>query len=281
MNQLHIQQMIDTLIDLALEEDMAQGDVTTEAIFPDRREAKARIHAKEDGVISGLDVARRVLERVGDCRFSPLVEDGAFVPKGTIVLELEGDYQTLLKAERTMLNFMQRMSGIATLTRRFVQAVGDCQTEILDTRKTLPGFRLLDKLAVRHGGGTNHRMGLYDMVMLKDNHIKAVGSITEAVRMVRTCVPISIKIEVETTNLAEVEEALGAGADIIMLDNMSNEMTAEAVSMIAGRAKVEASGNMSLERVAEVAALGVDYISVGALTHSVKALDLSMNFIDN
>ena len=194
-------------------------------------------------------------------------------------MAITASYATLLTAERLLLNFMQRMSGIATETHRYVAACEGTNTHILDTRKTAPGLRLLDKMAVRHGGGRNHRMGLYDMIMLKDNHIKAVGSITKAVEMVHSQLPLSVKVEVETTCLQEVEEALSAGADIIMLDNMSNEAMLEAVRLINHRCAVEASGNMTLERIREVAALGVDYISVGALTHSVKALDISMNFI--
>ena len=194
-------------------------------------------------------------------------------------MAITASYATLLTAERLLLNFMQRMSGIATETHRYVTACEGTNTHILDTRKTAPGLRLLDKMAVRHGGGRNHRMGLYDMIMLKDNHIKAVGSITKAVEMVHSQLPLSVKVEVETTCLKEVEEALSAGADIIMLDNMSNEAMLEAIRLINHRSAVEASGNMTLERIREVAALGVDYISVGALTHSVKALDISMNFI--
>ena len=207
------------------------------------------------------------------------VNDGDSVQKGNKIMAITASYATLLTAERLLLNFMQRMSGIATETHRYVAACEGTNTHILDTRKTAPGLRLLDKMAVRHGGGRNHRMGLYDMIMLKDNHIKAVGSITKAVEMVHSQLPLSVKVEVETTCLKEVEEALSAGADIIMLDNMSNEAMLEAVRLINHRSAVEASGNMTLERIREVAALGVDYISVGALTHSVKALDISMNFI--
>ena len=180
-----------------------------------------------------------------------------------------------------MLNFLQRMSGIATMTARCVAKLEGTHARLLDTRKTLPGHRLTDKLAVRHGGGTNHRMGLYDMAMLKDNHIKAAGSITDAVRQAKQSLPISIQIEVETKDIDEVREALAAGADIIMLDNMSLEQMTEAVKLIDGRAKTEASGNITLETIAGVAQTGVDFISMGALTHSVKALDISMNFTDH
>lgn len=267
------------LIDLAFEEDIAQGDISTQSIFPAQERATALITAKEEGVVSGIAIARMILDKMGDYSMETYVQDGDLLKKGDKVLSITAPYTTLLSCERTLLNFMQRMSGIATQTHRYVLATEGTKTRILDTRKTVPGLRLLDKMAVRHGGGHNHRMGLYDMVMLKDNHIKAVGSITEAVKMVRQTLPLSIKVEVETTNLQEVEEALRAGADIIMLDNMSNDLMTQAISLIDGRAAVEASGNMTLERIPSVASLGVDYISVGALTHSVKALDLSMNFV--
>lgn len=267
------------LIDLAFEEDIAQGDISTQSIFPAQERATALITTKEEGVISGIAIARMILDKMGDYSMETYVQDGDLLKKGDKVLSITAPYTTLLSCERTLLNFMQRMSGIATQTHRYVLATEGTKTRILDTRKTVPGLRLLDKMAVRHGGGHNHRMGLYDMVMLKDNHIKAVGSITEAVKMVRQTLPLSIKVEVETTNLQEVEEALRAGADIIMLDNMSNDLMTQAISLIDGRAAVEASGNMTLERIPSVASLGVDYISVGALTHSVKALDLSMNFV--
>lgn len=267
------------LIDLAFEEDIAQGDISTQSIFPAQERATALITAKEEGVVSGIAIARMILDKMGDYSMETYVQDGDLLKKGDKVLSITAPYTTLLSCERTLLNFMQRMSGIATQTHRYILATEGTKTRILDTRKTVPGLRLLDKMAVRHGGGHNHRMGLYDMVMLKDNHIKAVGSITEAVKMVRQTLPLSIKVEVETTNLQEVEEALRAGADIIMLDNMSNDLMTQAISLIDGRAAVEASGNMTLERIPSVASLGVDYISVGALTHSVKALDLSMNFV--
>ena len=270
---------IDRLIDLAFDEDIAQGDLTTESIFPDVTEATALLTAKAPGIISGIEIAQRVLDKRGSNKVQLFVNDGDSVQKGDKIMAITASYATLLTAERLLLNFMQRMSGIATETHRYVTACEGTNTHILDTRKTVPGLRLLDKMAVRHGGGRNHRMGLYDMIMLKDNHIKAVGSITKAVEMVHSQLPLSVKVEVETTCLKEVEEALSAGADIIMLDNMSNEAMLEAVRLINHRCAVEASGNMTLERIREVAALGVDYISEGALTHSVKALDISMNFI--
>lgn len=267
------------LIDIAFEEDIAQGDISTQSIFPATERATALITAKESGTVSGILIARMILDKMGDYTLETYVNDGDKVQKGDRVLSITAPYTTLLTCERTLLNFMQRMSGIATETSKYVAATEGTHTHILDTRKTVPGLRLLDKMAVRHGGGHNHRMGLYDMVMLKDNHIKAVGSIREAVRMVRQQLPLSIKVEVETTTLDEVREALEAGADIIMLDNMNNDTMKTAIDLIDRRAAVEASGNMTLERIPSVAALGVDYISVGALTHSVKALDLSMNFV--
>ena len=201
--------------------------------------------------------------------------------KGDIILRIEASYRCLLLGERLSLNILQRMSGIATETAKYVRELDGSHTRLLDTRKTAPGLRVLDKMAVKDGGATNHRMGLYDMAMIKDNHIKVAGGITNAVRAVRANVPDGIKIEVETTNLEEVREALSVKADIIMLDNMANDEMAEAVRIIAGQAQTEASGNMNIPRLKEVAATGVDFISVGALTHSVTALDISMNIKNN
>lgn len=270
--------LIDRLIDLAIEEDIATGDVTTDSIIPAHSRAVAEMKMKADGVISGLEIARRVYERFEqDFVWDAKVKDGDEVKKGEVILRIEASYRCLLLGERLSLNILQRMSGIATETAKYVKELAGTHTQLLDTRKTAPGLRVLDKMAVKDGGGTNHRMGLYDMVMIKDNHIKVAGGITQAVHAVRAYVPAGMKIEVETTNLEEVREALATGADIIMLDNMDNAAMAEAVKIIGGKAKTEASGNMSLARLKEVAATGVDYISVGALTHSVKALDISMN----
>lgn len=270
--------LIDRLIDLAIEEDIATGDVTTDSIIPAHSRAVAEMKMKADGVISGLEIARRVYERFEqDFVWDAKVKDGDEVKKGEVILRIEASYRCLLLGERLSLNILQRMSGIATETAKYVKELAGTHTQLLDTRKTAPGLRVLDKMAVKDGGGTNHRMGLYDMVMIKDNHIKVAGDITQAVHAVRAHVPAGMKIEVETTNLEEVREALATGADIIMLDNMDNAAMAEAVKIIGGKAKTEASGNMSLARLKEVAATGVDYISVGALTHSVKALDISMN----
>lgn len=270
--------LIDQLIDLAIEEDIATGDVTTNSIIPAHSRAVAEMKMKADGVISGLGIAQRVYERFEkDFVWDAKVKDGDAVKKGDIILRIEASYRCLLLGERLSLNILQRMSGIATETAKYVKELAGSYTQLLDTRKTAPGLRVLDKMAVKDGGATNHRMGLYDMAMIKDNHIKVAGGITQAVKAVRANIPSDIKIEVETTNLDEVREALAAQADIIMLDNMNTATMAEAVRIINGQAKTEASGNMNIPRLKEVAATGVDFISVGALTHSVTALDISMN----
>ena len=272
--------LLDQLIDIAIEEDISTGDLATNALIGKGQRATALITAKADGVISGLSVAERVLETISteEYCFEPYLQDGDRVAKGDKILKIEGTYRDLLTSERLMLNFLQRMSGIATATRQMVDLIAGTKARLLDTRKTAPGHRLTDKMAVKHGGGTNHRMGLYDMAMIKDNHIKAAGGISKAIKQVKATLPISVKVEVETTNLEEVQEALQGGADIIMLDNMSSEVMKEAVALIGNKAATEASGNITHERIREVAETGVDFISVGALTHSVRALDMSMNF---
>lgn len=270
--------LIDKLIDLAIEEDINTGDITTESLIPDSLNAVAEMTAKAEGVISGLSLIRRVFEKFEkDIKWTPFVKDGEKVKRGDVILRIEAKYSTLLKGERISLNILQRMSGIATKTADYVNELKGYETELLDTRKTVPGMRIFDKQAVSDGGAKNHRMGLYDLVMIKDNHIKIAGSITKAVEQIRKNVGQGIKIEVETTNLDEVKEALECNVDIIMLDNMSNALMKEAVMVVAGRTKTEASGNMTIERLKSVAETGVDYISVGALTHSVTALDISMN----
>lgn len=266
---------IQDIIDRAFKEDIFDGDVTTNAIVDESQQAEAVWVAREEGIVAGLDVAKQVFEHLDrGVMWEPNVEDGILVDKGSEIVILKGKARALLTAERTALNIVQRMSGIATKTRQFVDAVEGYPTKILDTRKTIPGFRQLDKYAVKAGGGTNHRMGLYDMAMIKDNHIVAAGSITNAVQQVRNA-NSDIRIEVETTNLDQVKEALTAGADIIMLDNMSIEQMGKAVEIIGSKAQTEASGNVTLGTAKEIAATGVDYISVGALTHSVKAFDIS------
>ena len=278
---MQYENLINKLLDLGIEEDINTGDITTESIIPATMNAVATMTAKQAGVISGLDIVRMVYERFQqDVVFTPYCKDGDSDEKGDVILKIEASYPTLLRGERLSLNLFQRMCGIATETAKYVKELDATHTELLDTRKTAPGLRVLDKLAVKHGGGTNHRMGLYDMAMIKDNHIKMAGGISKAVEQVRARIAPEIKIEVETTNLDEVREAIAAGADIIMLDNMNNETMTEAVAIIKAAnpaIKTEASGNMNIPRLKEVAATGVDYISVGALTHTVKAMDISMN----
>ena len=264
------------LIQLALDEDVATGDLTTDNLIPAEMRRKAYWTAKADGIVAGLEVAEMTFRKLDpDLKWTISVHDGEKVKKGDLIVSFEATYRALLTGERIALNFAQRLSGIASMSHIYVQAVKDFKTQILDTRKTVPGFRLLDKYAVKTGGATNHRIGLFDMVMIKDNHIDIAGGITPAVAQIRASVPSSIQIEVETTNLQQVQEALLAGADIIMLDNMDNTTMSHAVDLIHGKAKVEASGNMTLERLREVAETGVDFISIGALTHSVTALDIS------
>ncbi|MBR8769473.1 carboxylating nicotinate-nucleotide diphosphorylase [Porphyromonas levii] len=279
-NNILKEDLLDRLIEIAIEEDVASGDLATDAIIGKEGISQSIITAKADGIISGIEIARKVFVRMArsEYSFEAYIKDGDAVKRGDKILEIKARYNDLLTAERLMLNFLQRMSGIATATHLLVSLIEGTKAVVLDTRKTAPGHRVTDKLAVRHGGGSNHRMGLYDMAMIKDNHIKTAGSISRAIEQVKAVTPLSVKVEVETTNLNEVEEALAGGADIIMLDNMTIETMKEAVALIAGRAKTEASGNITLERIREVAETGVDYISVGALTHSVKALDMSMNF---
>ena len=270
---------LETLIDLAIKEDIYTGDITSKAILPQDKTQTAYLIAKAEGVIAGLPLAALIFKKIdSNIKFETLVKEGDFVNSKTKLAKVMGHYKSLLEAERIVLNFVQRLSGIATETAQYVAQTKGTTTQILDTRKTLPGFRLLDKYAVKIGGGTNHRMGLYDMVMLKENHIKAAGSISLAVSQIRKKVSPDIKIEVETKNLEEVKEALYNKVDVIMLDNMPVDLMKEAVLIIDGQIKVEASGNMTLNRIAEVSKTGVDFISVGALTHSVNAFDISMLF---
>ncbi len=265
------------LITLALEEDIGRGDATTLATIPPDQAAHGKITAKADITIAGLPLVLMVLQQVDHTAgLRLLVEEGDRVTQGEVVVELSGAAAGLLTAERTLLNFLQHLSGVATLTGQFVEAVAGTNCDIIDTRKTLPGFRLLDKYAVVQGGGKNHRLGLDDGVLIKDNHIAVCGGVGAAVRRARRQASPWLRIEVECTTLEEVHEALDAQADIILLDNMTTALMGEAVQDINKRALVEASGNMSLDRVREVAETGVDFISVGALTHSAPAADLSM-----
>ena len=269
--------LVRKIVEFGLKEDVGDGDKTSLAIFPKHYEVRAILMAKAAGVIAGLPVANMVFLAVDpNINFNHHVEDGTSVASGDVIAYIDGSACSLLTAERLALNFLQRMSGIATETAKYVKAVEGTMTRIIDTRKTAPGQRLLDKYAVVMGGGENHRMGLHDMVLIKDNHIDAAGSITEAVNRVRTMHGHTYKIEVETRNLAEVEEALLLWVDRIMLDNMPIPMMKEAVELVAGRTQLEASGGVNLETVRAIAQTGVDFISVGALTHSVRALDISM-----
>ncbi len=269
---------VDRLIRLALEEDVGRGDATTRATIPSNQAARGKITAKADLVLAGLPIIALVLAQTDKTAGVRLLgQEGRQVPVGTVVAEVWGQAAGLLTAERTLLNLLQHLSGVATLTRKFVEAVAGTQCTIIDTRKTLPGLRLLDKYAVVQGGGRNHRLGLDDGVLIKDNHIAVCGGVGAAVRQARSQASTWLRIEVECTTVAEVEEALDAQADIILLDNMTTGQMNEAVQLIHGRALVEASGNMSLERVREVAETGVDFISVGVLTHSTPAADLSMS----
>jgi len=270
---------ISQYIKRALEEDIGPGDVTTNTIVPPDASLRGRIVAKQDGVVAGLEIARQVMLTLNrTVIFSPQVNDGSSVTRGTVLAHVEGSARALLTGERTALNFLGRMSGIATLTRKFVDAVKGTNAIILDTRKTAPGLRLTDKLAVRLGGGQNHRTGLFDMVLIKDNHIDFAGSITAAVQRVRAS-QTKLEIEVETRSLDNVREALALGVERILLDNMSTDTMREAVAICAGRAKLEGSGNVTLANVLEVAATGVDYISVGALTHSPVVFDVSLEYV--
>ena len=280
------------LVKLALEEDIQQGDITTISCIPREAQGKAIVRAKEVGIVCGLDIISCIFRimRAG-VDVETFTQDGAAIKKGDVIAIIRGPTRALLTAERTILNFLQQLSGVATLTQQYVQQVEGYSTKILDTRKTVPGMRYLQKYAVRCGGGQNHRQGLYDMVMIKDNHIKAAGSIKNAFQLVqhlrlrnrekkmtgeKNLKEDNLKVEIECSTLEEVQEALTTDCDWIMLDNMPLSMMKAAMSLIRGQRIVEASGDMTLERVKSVARLGVDYISVGALTHSAKALDMNM-----
>ena len=265
------------LIALALEEDLGRGDVTTLATIPPDCTAQGKITAKAGLTLAGLPLIQQVLHAVDtNVEVHLLKTEGAVVTPGDVVAALWGNAASLLIAERTLLNFLQHVSGVATLTRKFVEAIVGTPCTIIDTRKTLPGFRLLDKYAVTQGGGTNHRMGLDDGVLIKDNHISVCGGVGAAVRQARQHASTLLRIEVECTTLEEVQEAVEAQADILLLDNMTTPQMRDAVQLVNGKALLEASGNMSLGRAREVAETGVDFISVGALTHSAPAVDLSM-----
>ncbi len=266
------------IIKMALKEDLGHGDLTTIYLIDPSKKAKANIWAKEDGVIAGLPAAKKVFDIIGDIEFTYQVIDGAKVKKGTSLATLYGNTAGLLNGERVALNFLQRLSGIATKTKELVDKVDAYRVKLADTRKTTPLLRVLERYAVRVGGGFNHRFGLADAILIKDNHIHAVGGIEKAVALARQKSGHTVKIEVEVEDLRGVEKALAAGADIILLDNMTTDTMAEAVKLIAGRAITEASGGITEENIAATAATGVDVISLGMLTHSVKSLDISMDF---
>jgi nicotinate-nucleotide pyrophosphorylase (carboxylating) len=270
------------LIDLALREDLSLGDITSEATVPANRQATATMLAKQDGVISGMETARAVFTRVDpSIRFEALVADGDRVSHGAKLAVITGNARSILSAERTALNLIQRLSGVATITAGYVAQVAGTGASVIDTRKTAPGMRYLEKAAVRHGGGANHRYNLGDAVLIKDNHLAAIGGqhpIRDAVLAAKQRAPHTSKVEVEVVDLAGVQEALDAGADIIMLDNMSLDEMRDAVKLVDHRALIEASGGITLETLADVAATGVDLISAGALTHSAPSLDISLDF---
>ncbi len=270
---------IERIVRTALEEDIGLGDVTTEVTVAADTVARAQLVAKEDFTLAGIDVAAVVFRQLDpQVSFEKILTDGETVRKGEVIAWIKGKASVLLQGERVALNLLQRMSAIATVTAEYVAAVAGTNAIIVDTRKTVPGLRALDKYSVRMGGGRNHRIGLFDGVLIKENHVAAAGGITAAIERAKQKLPHTLKIEIETRDLTEVEEALAAGADIIMLDNMGLDEMRQGVELIAGRALVEASGGVNLERVSDIAATGVNIISVGALTHSVTAADISMLF---
>jgi nicotinate-nucleotide pyrophosphorylase (carboxylating) len=274
----------EAILDLALAEDIGTGDVTTLATVPAGTHARGTLVAKSSGVISGVDVAAAVFHRVNPTvAYLPRLGDGSRVEPGHAIAEIAGLAHSLLTAERVALNFLQRLSGVATLTARYVGATAGTKAKVVDTRKTTPGLRILEKAAVRHGGGHNHRFGLADGVLIKDNHLAALGApgpgrVRRAVELARVRAPHTLRIEIEVTSLPEAEEAVVAGADVILLDNMDVPALRQAVELVAGRALLEASGGVTLETVRAVAETGVDLISIGALTHSAPALDISLEF---
>jgi len=272
--------LIDKIIERALLEDIGTGDITTESIIPSNLKAKGIIKTFEKGVVAGLDIACLVFQKLdAEIVFQEKTKDGTKVIRGKELAEITGPARTILMGERVALNFLQRMSGIATITSKFCEEVKDFPVRIVDTRKTTPGLRILEKYAVRMGGGYNHRFGLYDAVLIKDNHIAVAGGIKSAVDSVRKQSSHTVKIEVEVESLSQLQEALKAQVDIIMLDNMDLETMKEAVKMVKGKILIEASGEITLEKVRKIAQAGIDLISIGALTHSVKSLNISMEII--
>ena len=277
MNEITMKLNADSLIMQALEEDITSEDITTNAVMREKQMGEVQLLCKQDGVLAGLWVFERVFQLLDpETEAQFYVKDGDQVKAGQLAGVVKGDIRVLLSGERTALNFLQRMSGIATYTHQIAELLKGSRTRLLDTRKTTPNMRIFEKYAVKTGGGYNHRYNLSDGILLKDNHIAAAGSVKKAVEMAREYAPFVRKIEVETENLDMVREALEAGADIIMLDNMTPEMMKEAVALIQGRAQTECSGNVTRENIGQVLSLGVDYISCGALTHSAPILDLSL-----
>lgn len=280
MNPITMQLVADKYIKMALEEDINSEDVSTNAVMPEYKKGEVQLICKEDGIIAGLMVFERVFTLLdSDTQVTCHVKDGDEVKKGEVLAVVTGDIRVLLSGERTALNYLQRMSGIATYTRSVARLLEGTKTTLLDTRKTTPGMRVFEKYAVRVGGGANHRYNLSDGVLLKDNHIDAAGGVTQAVQAARAYAPFVRKIEVETENLDMVREAVEAGADIIMLDNMTPKQMAEAIQLINGRAETECSGNVTKENINTITQLGVDYISSGALTHSAPILDISLKHL--
>jgi nicotinate-nucleotide pyrophosphorylase (carboxylating) len=280
MNPITMQLVADKYIKMALEEDINSEDVSTNAVMPDYKKGQVELLCKEDGVIAGLKIFERVFTMLGeDTKVDFKVNDGDDVKKGQLLAIVTGDIRVLLSGERTALNYLQRLSGIATYTRNVSKLLEGTKTKLLDTRKTTPGMRIFEKYAVRIGGGHNHRYNLSDGVLLKDNHIDAAGGVRQAIEAARDYAPFVRKIEVETENLDMVREAVEAGADIIMLDNMTPEVMAEAIRIIDGRAETECSGNITKENIATITSLGVDYVSSGALTHSAPILDISLKHL--
>ena len=272
--------LIDKIIEQALLEDIGTGDITSESIVPYGLKAKGIIKTSEEGVVAGLNIACLVFRKLdSEIIFQEKIKDSTKVARGKVLAEITGSARTILKGERVALNFLQRMSGIATITSKFCQEVKDLPVRIVDTRKTTPGLRILEKYAVRMGGGYNHRFGLYDAVLIKDNHIAVAGGIKSAVNSVRKQISHTVNIEVEVENLSQLQEALEMKVDIIMLDNMNLDTMREAVKIVKSKALIEASGGIALEKVRKIAQTGVDLISIGALTHSVKSLDISMEII--
>ncbi len=272
---------VDDKIRLALQEDITGEDVTTAAIIRENTRSRVQLICKEDGILAGLPVFKRTFELLGETEFETFFNEGDHIKKGDLIATVTGDARILLSGERVALNYLQRMSGIATLTHSLVSELKGSHTKLLDTRKTTPGMRVFEKYAVKVGGGYNHRFNLSDGILIKDNHIGAAGGVKEAIRLAKEYAPFVRKIEVEVENLEMLEEALEAGADIIMLDNMSNEMMKKAVSLVNGRAETECSGNVTKARLKEIAEIGVDYVSCGALTHSAPILDFSLKNLTN